>query len=54
MEGIRYLPDAETVVVSVHQLTAEKAVSEEEMLVEPVVITKKPKEGEEGEPEKKA
>lgn len=54
MEGIRYLPDAETVVVSVHQLTAEKAVSEEEMLVEPVVITKKPKEGEDGEPEKKA
>lgn len=54
MEGIRYLPDAETVVVSVHQLTAEKAVSEEELLVEPVVITKKPKEGEEGEPEKKA
>ncbi len=54
MEGIQYLPDAETVVASVHQISAEKAVPEEELLAEPEVITKKPKEGEEGEPEKKA
>lgn len=54
VEGIRYLPDPETVVASVHQVSAEKATSEEELLAEPEVITKKPKEGEEGEPEKKA
>lgn len=47
LEGIRYLPDAEAVVASVHQITAAKAVSEEELLTEPEVITRKPKEGEE-------
>jgi len=54
VEGIRYLQDPEAVVASVHQISAEKAVPEEELLAEPEVITKKPKEGEEGEPEKKA
>lgn len=54
VEGIRYLPDPETVVASVHQVSDVKATSEEELLAEPEVITKKPKEGEEGEPEKKA
>lgn len=55
LEGIRYLSDGETVVVSVHQLVEKKAVAEEELLAEPEVITKKPKEGEEAaEAEKKA
>lgn len=55
LEGIRYLSDAETVVVSVHQIVEKKAVTEEELLAEPEVITKKPKEGEESaEAEKKA
>lgn len=47
MEGIQYVSDADAVVASVHQVTAEKAVPEEELLAEPEVITKKPKEGEE-------
>ena len=47
LEGIQYIPDAETVVVSVHQIVEKKAASEEELLAEPEVITKKPKEGEE-------
>lgn len=54
MEGIQYTSDADAVVVSVHQIVEKKAVSEEELLAEPEVITKKPKEGEEAEPEKKA
>ncbi len=47
LEGIQYISDAEMVVASVHQVAAEKAVSEEELLTEPEVITRKPKEGEE-------
>ena len=47
MEGIQYLSDAESVIASVHQIVEAKAVSEEEILAEPEVITKKPKEGEE-------
>ena len=47
MEGVRYLSDAESVIASVHQIVEAKAVSEEEILAEPEVITKKPKEGEE-------
>jgi large subunit ribosomal protein L25 len=47
MEGIRYVSDTEAVVASIHQVAAEKVVSEEELLTEPEVITRKPKEGEE-------
>ena len=47
MEGVRYLSDAESVIASVHQIVEAKAVSEEEILAEPEVITKKPKESEE-------
>ncbi len=47
MKGIQYLSDAESVIASIHQIVEEKAVSEEEILAEPKVITKKPKEGEE-------
>jgi large subunit ribosomal protein L25 len=54
LEGIQFVSDAESVIASVHQVTAEKVVAEEELLAEPEVITKKPKEGEEPEPEKKA
>lgn len=54
LEGIRYTSDADAVVVSVHQIVEKKAVPEEELLTEPEVITKKPKEGEEAESEKKA
>lgn len=53
MEGIQYTSDSEAVVVSVHQVVEKKAVPEEELLAEPEVITRKPKEGEEAEPEKK-
>lgn len=49
LEGIQYISDPEAVVVSVHQPAEEKAVPEEELLAEPEVITKKPKEGEETE-----
>ncbi|MBI2469906.1 MAG: 50S ribosomal protein L25 [Planctomycetes bacterium] len=49
LEGIRYISDPESVVTSVHQIVEAKAVSEEELLAEPEVITKKPKEGEEEE-----
>lgn len=52
-EGIQYTSDAEAVVVSVHQIVEKKAVPEEELLAEPEVITRKPKEGEEAELEKK-
>ncbi len=55
LEGIQYLPDTEAVVVSVHQIVEKKTVTEEELLAEPEVIAKKPKEGEEtAEAEKKA
>ena len=55
LEGIRYISDGEAVVVSVHQIVEKKAVTEEELLAEPEVIAKKPKEGEEtAEAEKKA
>ena len=47
LEGIHYISDPESVVTSVHQIVEAKAVSEEELLAEPEVITKKPKEGEE-------
>lgn len=47
MKGIQYLSDAESVIASIHQIVEEKAVSEEEILAEPEIITKKPKEGEE-------
>lgn len=47
MKGIQYLSDAESVIASIHQIVEEKAVSEEEILAGPEVITKKPKEGEE-------
>lgn len=47
MEGIQYVSGADAVVVSVHQVAASKEVPEEELLAEPEVITKKPKEGEE-------
>jgi large subunit ribosomal protein L25 len=50
LEGIHYVSDPETVVASVHHVVEEKAVSEEELLTEPEVITKKPKEGEEEAP----
>lgn len=53
VEGIQYTSDAEAVVVSVHQVVEKKALPEEELLAEPEVIVKKPKEGEEAEPEKK-
>lgn len=53
MEGIQYTSDAEAVVVSIHQVVERKALPEEELLAEPEVIAKKPKEGEEAEPEKK-
>lgn len=46
LEGVRYISDAEAVVVSVHEVAAEKAVPEEELLAEPEVITRKPKEEE--------
>ncbi|HHT9136846.1 MAG TPA: 50S ribosomal protein L25 [Candidatus Wunengus sp. YC60] len=49
LEGIQYISDPESVVTSVHQIVEAKAVSEEELLAEPEVITKKPKEGEEEE-----
>lgn len=42
--GIKYLSDAEAVVVSVQHAAEEKAVSEEELHAGPEVITKKPKE----------
>ena len=48
LEGIQYISDAEAVVTSVHQIVEGKVVPEEELLAEPEVITKKPKEGEEG------
>src|SRR5574337_1933694 len=55
LEGIQYISDAEADVVSLPQIVEKKAVSEEELLAEPEVITKKPKEGEEAaESEKKA
>ncbi|MFN3531026.1 MAG: 50S ribosomal protein L25 [Candidatus Brocadia sp.] len=54
LEGIQYTSDSEAVVVSIHQIVEEKAAPEEEMLAEPEVITRKPKEGEETEAEKKA
>ncbi len=55
LEGIQYTSDAESVVVSVHQIMEKKAVPEEELLAEPEVIVRKPKEGEEAaELEKKA
>jgi large subunit ribosomal protein L25 len=54
LEGVRYISDPDSVVASVHQIVEAKAVSEEELLAEPEVIAKKPKEGEEAEPEKKA
>lgn len=55
LEGIQYLSDAESVVASIHKIAEEKIVPEEELLAEPEVITKKPKEGEEEiESEKKA
>ncbi|MFO0793241.1 MAG: 50S ribosomal protein L25 [Candidatus Brocadiaceae bacterium] len=47
VEGIQYVSDADAVVVSVHRPAAEKAVPEEELMAEPEVITRKPKEGEE-------
>ena len=47
LEGIQYISDPESVVASVHQIVEAKAVAEEELLAEPEVITKKPKEGEE-------
>ena len=47
LEGIQYISEPESVVASVHQIVEAKAVSEEELLAEPEVITKKPKEGEE-------
>lgn len=47
LEGIQYISDPESVVASVHQIVEAKAVPEEELLAEPEVITKKPKEGEE-------
>ncbi|HHT9116472.1 MAG: 50S ribosomal protein L25 [Planctomycetes bacterium] len=47
LEGIQYISETELVVASVHQIVEAKAVSEEELLAEPEVITKKPKEGEE-------
>ncbi|MEP9410627.1 MAG: 50S ribosomal protein L25 [Candidatus Brocadia sp.] len=53
LEGIQYTSDAEAVVVSVHQVVEKKAVPEEELMAEPEVITRKPKEGEEAELEKK-
>jgi len=49
LEGIRYISDTESVVASVHQIVEAQAVPEEELLAEPEVITKKPKEGEEEE-----
>lgn len=49
LEGIQYISDPESVVASVHQIVEAKAVPEEELLAEPEVITKKPKEGEEEE-----
>lgn len=48
-EGIQYISDPDAVIVSVHQPASEKVVPEEELLAEPEVITKKPKEGEEAE-----
>ena len=47
LEGVQYISEPESVVASVHQIVEAKAVSEEELLAEPEVITKKPKEGEE-------
>lgn len=47
LEGIQYISEPELVVASVHQIVEAKIVSEEELLAEPEVITKKPKEGEE-------
>lgn len=47
LEGIQYISETELVVASVHQIVEAKAVPEEELLAEPEVITKKPKEGEE-------
>ncbi|MCF6150092.1 MAG: 50S ribosomal protein L25 [Candidatus Kuenenia sp.] len=44
MENIKYLSDADAVVVSVHHAAEEKIVSEEELLAGPEVISKKPKE----------
>lgn len=46
IDGVHYTSDPESVVVSVHQVAAEKVVPEEELLTEPEVITKKPKEEE--------
>lgn len=48
LDGVRYISDAESVVVSVHLPASEKEVSEEELLAEPEVITRKPKEEPEG------
>jgi large subunit ribosomal protein L25 len=47
VEGIQYVSDADAVVVSVHRPAEEKVVPEEELMAEPEVITRKPKEGEE-------
>ena len=47
LEGVLYISDADVVVATVHQIVEAKAVPEEELLAEPEVITKKPKEGEE-------
>ncbi|MBM4054769.1 MAG: 50S ribosomal protein L25 [Planctomycetes bacterium] len=44
LEGVKYLSDAEVVVASVHHAVEVKAVSEEELLAGPEVISKKPKE----------
>ncbi|MCF6157807.1 MAG: 50S ribosomal protein L25 [wastewater metagenome] len=48
LEGVRYISNGDLVVVSVHQAAGEKEVPEEELLAEPEVITKKPKEEEAG------
>lgn len=53
LEGIRYVSDPDSVVASVHQIVEAKAVAEEELLAEPEVIARKPKEGE-GETEESA
>jgi len=47
VDFVQYISEPESVVASVHQIVEAKAVSEEELLAEPEVITKKPKEGEE-------
>ncbi|MDR4506813.1 MAG: 50S ribosomal protein L25 [Candidatus Brocadiaceae bacterium] len=44
LKGVRYLPDGDAVVVSIHRAVEEKIVSEEELLAGPEIISRRPKE----------